>query len=138
MMLQLVKPFGFSLTVNGRAGARSLAVTTGQHLAMEVEVIIPAHARVENLWLGISSGADSMSKDGPRGLDPLLSHSHGALRPGKHTIKFSWNVPTTMSPRSVSLTAVYAGMLPVAAPAGAPVRLTEASVSHPVAEFVVS
>jgi hypothetical protein len=62
----MLPPFHLSFTaaVNGQSRVfpkngppPSFTVTRGEHLRIRIGVIVPAHARVTTLWLGVATGA---------------------------------------------------------------------------------
>jgi hypothetical protein len=101
-----VVPFqlSFTIVVNGRPRAfprhgvpPSFTVTPGEHLNIRVGVIVPAHARVSTLWLGISGGEfTAPGRDGrrPASMRPVLAHTRGPLMTGRHTFRLTWTMPT--------------------------------------------
>jgi len=70
-------------------------VSPGEHLNIRVTVGIPARAKLDGLWVGISNGTlTSPDKVGGPfgGLRPILLHLAG-LTAGQHTVRFGWTVP---------------------------------------------
>jgi hypothetical protein len=132
-----IGPFvlSFTMTVNGQSlvfpkdgVTPSFAVTPGEHLKIRLGVIVPAHARVTTLWLGVSTGAfGTPGRDGrrPVGLDPVLAHTKKPLTPGLHTFRLAWAVPVQLSRGTSSvLVAAWA------------TKQEDARVSQVVATFV--
>jgi len=132
-----VVPFQLSFTVlvNGRRPATprhgvpsSFPVTSGEHLNIRVGVIVPAHAKVSTLWLGISRGDfTAPGRDGqrPASMRPVLAHTRKPLMTGTHTFRLTWTMPAG-SPRGSTLWLVT----------GWTTRQEYASVGQGVAEFV--
>jgi hypothetical protein len=109
----------FTVAVNGRsmvlpllAGGGpfpSFAVTSGENLAITVDVTVPPHATVTAIWLGVAEGAFSASPAGrPTGVNAILAHSRRSLTPGVHLFRLRWTVPTGVQPgTNLALTATW-------------------------------
>jgi hypothetical protein len=131
----MLAPFDLSYTVavNGQSGVLPqgrhiprFIVTPGEDLSIRIGVIVPAHAKVTALWLGVATGAfGSPGRDGQRpfGMDPVLAHTGKPLTPGRHTFRLTWTMPAQLNPR--------ASLLLVAA-----WETKDARVAEPVAELV--
>ncbi len=109
-------PFSLSYTVavNGQSvvfpkngTTPSFTVTPGEDLRINVDVIVPAHARVAALWLGISKGIlGSGPKHRPIGINyPMLAHTRRPLGPGSHRFRLRWTVPAGLRPGASRLLA---------------------------------
>jgi hypothetical protein len=124
-------PFDLSYTVavNGQSrvfpknGALpSFTVTPGENLRIKVGVIVPAHAKVTALWLGISKGSWGTGPNGPTGINhPTLAHTRKPLGPGSHRFWLRWTVPAGLRPGTSRYlaTAWYFRQAPTGAVAGA-------------------
>jgi hypothetical protein len=111
-------PFSLSFTVavNGQSrvfpknGAPpGFTVTPGEHLRIRIGVMVPAHAKVTTLWLGLSKVLSSPGRHGqrPPGMRPVLAHTREPLTPGLHTFRMTWTMPAQL-PRGTSLLLVAA------------------------------
>jgi hypothetical protein len=130
-------PFRLSFTVAVNGHSRvfpkngpppSFTVARGEHLRIRIGVIVPAHAKVTTLWLGISRGV--FTSPGPRGqrpasMFPVLAHARKWLTPGLHTFRLTWTIPTGL-PRGITLWLIT----------GWTTRQEDASVGQGVAELV--
>jgi hypothetical protein len=123
----------------GSAGA-GFAVTPGEHLGIEVAVIIPAGARIRSLWFGISDGTLRSDRSGqPVDQQPILAHLRGNLEPGQHTYRLAWTVPDQGADgRILLLAATWTGAVPVAGPAGSRQPPVSGSTVMPITDFFVS
>jgi len=90
----------FTAAVNGHSPENgsppSFTVTPGKHLRIQIGVIVPAHAKVTALWLGITKGDFSSPGRGghrPAGLRPVLAHTGKPLTPGRHTFRLTLIMP---------------------------------------------
>jgi hypothetical protein len=119
----------FIVAVNGQSQvrhpnheARTFTLTPGEHVSFRVGVFVAAHARVTNLWLGVSSSIAAPSLDGqaPPGLIPL-AHARGPLSPGRHTFMLTWTMLANL-PRGSSLSLVAVWQQPGAG-IGAPIAV---------------
>ncbi len=122
----------FTVAVNGHSrkngSTPSFTVTPGKHLRIHIAVIVPAHAKVTTLWLGITKdGFSSPGRDGQRPPDmrPVLAHTRKSLTPGRHTFTLTWTMPAQL-PGGTTLWLV----------AGWTTRQEDASVGQGVAELV--
>jgi hypothetical protein len=79
----------------------SFTVTAGEDLRINVDVTVPAHARVTALWLGVSSGVIGTPSD----LHPILAHTRKPLGPGSYRFSLRWTVPTGLRPGASRLLA---------------------------------
>jgi hypothetical protein len=100
-------PFRLSLTmaVNGQSrhetwphdASRPISrfvIAPGRHLSITVDVNVPAHARVNGLWLGINKGSlGYLRGHRPIGMHPILAHSRQTLTAGSHTFRMRWTAP---------------------------------------------
>jgi hypothetical protein len=129
-----IAPFRLSVTVavNGRfkktGSPPSFTVTPGEHLRIQIGVIVPAHAKVTTLWLGVTKdGFSSPGRNGqrPAGMRPVLAHTRKPLTPGLHTFTLTWTMPAQL-PSGTTLWLV----------AGWTTRQEDASVGQGVAELV--
>lgn len=110
-----VIPFrlSFTVAVNGRPrpfhanGPPAFTVTPGEKLRIDVGVIVPAHATLTGVWLGITNGMLSPRAHGPASMHPILAaRAHGLLRHGVHRFTLRWAVPASLLPgdaRQVSI-----------------------------------
>jgi len=108
-------PFRLSYTVavNGRSrafrenGPPAFTVAPGEKLRIDVGVIVPAHATVTALWLGITNSMLSPRRNGPAGMHPILAaRTRAPLRHGVHRFTLRWAVPARLLPgdtRQVSI-----------------------------------
>jgi hypothetical protein len=95
----------FTVAVNGQSRVfpkngppPSFTVSPGESLKIRIGVIVPAHARVTALWLGVARGAFGPGRDGrPIGVRPILAHTRRPLTPGLHTFRLRWTVPAALS-----------------------------------------
>jgi hypothetical protein len=102
----------FTVTVNGQRRTRPknapppvFTFHRGEHLSIKVGVLVQQHAKVTNLWLGITRGKLGSPGPGgqrPAGLQPVLAHSPGQLTPGPHTFRLAWTMPAHL-PRGGSV-----------------------------------
>jgi hypothetical protein len=102
----------FTVTVNGQSRTRPknapppvFTIHPGEHLSIKVGVLVQQHAKVTNLWLGITRGKLGSPGPGgqrPAGLQPVLAHSPGQLTPGPHTFRLAWTMPAHL-PRGGSV-----------------------------------
>jgi hypothetical protein len=122
----------FTVAVNGQSRKTGspprFTVTPGQHLRIQIGVIVPAHAKVTTLWLGITKdGFRSPGRDGQRPPDmrPALAHTRKPLTPGLRTFRLTWTMPAQL-PSGTTLWLV----------AGWTTRQEDASVGQGVAELV--
>jgi hypothetical protein len=125
----------FTVAVNGQSRVfpkngppPSFAVTPGEHLRIHIGVIIPAHAKVTTLWLGVTKDdLSSPGRDGqrPPGMRPILAHTRKPLTPGPHTFSLTWTIPAQL-PRGTSLLLAAAWTT----------KQQDARVAQPVAELV--
>jgi hypothetical protein len=80
---------------------------------INVEVIVPRHATVSALWLGISTGSTGSGPKGPTGIDPILAHSRRVLTAGVHSFTLLWRSPAgTRTGTSPSVAAGWASRQP--------------------------
>jgi hypothetical protein len=124
----------FTVTVNGQSRARPknasppvITLHPGEHLSIKVGVLVQEHAKVANLWLGITRGRlGSPGPDGqrPAGLQPVLAHFPGQLTPGPHTFRLAWTMPAHL-PRGGSVLLAAGWQQP------------NASIGSFIAEFVL-
>jgi len=110
-----VAPFRLSYTVavNGRSrafrenGPPTFTVAPGEKLRIDVGVIVPAHATVTALWLGITNSMLSPRRNGPADMHPILAaRTRAPLRHGAHRFTLRWAVPARLLPgdtRQVSI-----------------------------------
>jgi len=119
-----VKPIMLTVSVNGQrlsprdALTRGLAVSRSEHLSIEVIATIPSRARIDGIWLGISTGSIGQSRTGPIGLRPVLAHLRIHLGPGRHMFRLAWTVPARLgNPAHLWLAGTWAGMVPETGPA---------------------
>jgi hypothetical protein len=127
----------FTVAVNGQSRVfpkngppPSFTVTPGKHLRIRIGVIVPAHAKVTTLWLGVTKGVlSSPGRDGqrPAGMRPVLAHTRKPLTPGLHTFSLTWTMPAQL-PRGTALSLVAAWTT----------KQQDASVAQPVAELVTA
>ena len=102
----------FTVTVNGQTRPRPkngpppvFTLHPGEHLSIRVDVLVQQHAKVTNLWLGITRGRIGSPGPGgqrPAGLQPVLAHSPRQLTPGPHTFRLAWTMPAHL-PRGGSV-----------------------------------
>lgn len=129
-------PFELSLTVTVNGQSRgfpkngpppSFTVAPGEPLRIHVGVTVPAHAKVNTLWLGITKGVFSPPGPGgrrPTGMRPVLVHLRKPLATGMHTFRLGWAMPAQLS-RRTSLWLVAAWTT----------KQQDASVAQPVAKL---
>jgi len=93
----------FTVAVNGQSRKTGspprFTVTPGEHLRIRIGVIVPAHAQVTTLWLGVTKdGIGSPGRDGqrPAGMRPVLAHTPNPLTPGLHTFRLTWTMPARL------------------------------------------
>ncbi|MGD0684859.1 MAG: hypothetical protein ABSA03_07040 [Streptosporangiaceae bacterium] len=113
-----IAPFqlSFTVTVNGHARRNEspprFTVTPGEHLSIHIAVIIPVHARLTTLWLGVTKDElSSPGRDGqrPPGMRPVLAHTRQPLTPGPHTFRLTWTAPAHLRRgTTLSLAAAWA------------------------------
>jgi hypothetical protein len=122
----------FTVAVNGRSPKNGspprFTVTPGKHLRIHIGVIVPAHARVTTLWLGVTKGGfSSPGQDGqrPAGMRPVLAHTRKPLTPGLYTFRLTWTMPAQL-PRGTTLWLAAAW----------DTRQQNDRAAQPVAEFV--
>lgn len=131
-----VVPFqlSFTVAVNGRPrvfprhGVPRFPVSAGEHLNIRVGVVVPAHAKLSTLWLGISRGdftAPGPDGQRPASMRPVLAHTRKPLMTGTHTFRLTWTVPAGL-PGGTTLWLVT----------GWTTRQEHASVGQGVAQFV--
>jgi hypothetical protein len=101
----------FTVTVNGQTRARTkngppvFTLRPREHLSIGVGVLVHEHAKVTNLWLGITRGTLGSPGPGgrrPAGLQPVLAHIRGPLTPGPHAFRLAWTMPAHL-PRGGSV-----------------------------------
>jgi hypothetical protein len=125
----------FTVTVNGQSRVfpkngppPTFTVARDEHLRIGIGVIVPAHAKVATLWLGISRGVfTSPGQRGQRPADmfPVLAHARKSLTTGLHTFRLTWTIPAGL-PRGTALWLI----------AGWTTRQEDARVGQGVAELV--
>jgi len=121
-----------TVAVNGQfkknGSPPSFTVTPGEHLRIQIGVIVPAHAKVTTLWLGVTKDEiSSPGRDGqrPPGMRPVLAHTRKPLTPGLHTFTLTWTMPAQLPPgTTLSLAAAWT------------TRQQDASVAQFVADLV--
>jgi hypothetical protein len=140
-----VKPVKFTVSVNGQrpsprhALIRGFAVSPGEHLSIEVTVTVPSRARIEGIWLGVSTGTIGQSRTGPIGLRPILTHLRKHLQPGRHMFRLTWTVPAQLGNAGhLWLAGTWAGMLPETGPARSHEPLTQVGDYQYLAKLVLS
>jgi hypothetical protein len=121
--LQIASRVSFTVAVNSQHPARLknapppvFTFTPGKHLSISVGLIVHAHAKVTNLWLGIAkAGIGTPGPDGqrPPGMQPVLAHAPGPLTPGAHTFRLAWTMPAHL-PRGASISLVAGWQQPEA------------------------
>jgi hypothetical protein len=102
----------FTVTVNGHSRVRPksapppvFTLHPGEHLSISVGVLVQEHAKVTNLWLGITRGGLGSPGPGgqqPAGLQPVLAHARGPLPAGPHNFRLAWTMPAHL-PRGGSV-----------------------------------
>ncbi len=111
-----VAPFRLSYTVAVNGQSRvfprngpppTLTVTPGEKLRIDVGVIVPPHATLTGLWLGITNSMLSPRRNGPADMHPILAaRTRAPLRHGVHRFTLHWAVPARLLPgatRQVSI-----------------------------------
>lgn len=127
-------PFTASVTGPGSAAGRQ--VRPGETLAIRVSVVIPPHASVTRLWLGISAGTVSTGKTKPVGMRQVLAYRHG-LGAGPHTFALRWHVPAGYRPSArLLLVAEWDGIAPESGSSQA--QPAPADVGQVIREFTVA
>jgi hypothetical protein len=76
-------------------------------LELTVNMTVPAHTRVRQIWFAIGHGHDGIG-DGPINEQPILFHRVGRFAAGQHRFDLTWQVPAQIGPMT-SLTATYQG-----------------------------
>jgi len=132
---QLPFRLSFTVAVNGQSQAfpkngppPTFTVPPGEHLRIRVGVIVPAHAKVAVLWLGVTKGdfgAPGRNGQRPPGVRPILAHTRTPLTPGLHTFRLTWTMPAQL-PRGTPLLLIAAWNT----------TQKDARVAQPVAELV--
>jgi hypothetical protein len=104
----------YVVTVNGRAALLSrhgippnFRVRPGQHLHITVAVIVPRHATVSALSLGISTKSFGGSPQHPIGVRPILARSSQQLATGRHAFGLHWRIPEDHLGASLDLVSVW-------------------------------
>jgi hypothetical protein len=132
-----VTPFllSFTVAVNGQSqvvakngSPPSFTVFPGKHVRIDAGVMVPAHARVATLWLGVTRGnlaGPGRNGQRPPGMRPVLVHAQEPLTAGLYTFRLTWSVPAHLHPGTSLLLA-----------AAWETRQQHASVAQPVARLV--
>jgi hypothetical protein len=122
----------FMLAVNGQSrpfpkngSAPRFTVAPGEQLRIQVGVLVPAHAKVTTLWLGIDKDMIPPGRNGqrPLGMKPVLAHTRKLLTHGLHTFRLTLTMPAQLH-REAFLVAAWT------------TKREDASVAQPVAELV--
>jgi hypothetical protein len=122
----------FTVALNGQSRifpengpAPSFTVAPGEQLRIHVGVLVPDHAKVTTLWLGIDKDMVPPGRNGqrPLGMHPVLAHSRQPLTHGLHTFRLTLTVPAQLH-RGTFLVAAWT------------TKREDASVAQPVAELV--
>jgi hypothetical protein len=110
----IVKGETQELPARGSAPPR-IVVSPGEDLSLTVDVTVPEHVTVTDLWLGITDGVLS----GHANMSPLLAASTDTtLNPGAHRFTLRWVVPADLRPgagRQLSAQWAWPGQVPGAA-----------------------
>lgn len=98
----------FTVAVNGQSRefpesgrTPSFTVTSSKFLRIHISVIVPPHAEVTALWLGVTEGEFSPPAPNgqrPAGMRPVLARTRKVLTPGRHTFNLTWTMPAHISP----------------------------------------
>lgn len=94
----LPSPPPYVVTVNGRAqpSAAGFVVSAGESLTIVLDVTVPAHRSLSDLWVGITNGALAPLPDGPADMSPILVADRTPLGPGVHQFRLHWVAPGGM------------------------------------------